>query len=289
MKPVTDPINAKTSQAPKRKTRPLPLKTLALLLTAATMTAGSSLAIASHQNRGATFSSHSEWHSGSRYFNNGHHNRQNIRHNQRHRNQAFGRVVNVQPVYKQVQIRKPHKECWTEYQYHETSNGYNAPARLSQRRNRNASPLLGTIVGGAIGNQLGRYSASSEARIGATIAGALIGTVVGNESINRNGSSANRHNSRQHLTQHDGHVRDRFDRLNRWDRGVSNPQHDPGYSNQTSRTPVQRCTTRTRTTTENRLSGYRVAYRYQGRLYRTTTQQHPGKRIAVEVSVRPRY
>jgi uncharacterized protein YcfJ len=35
------------------------------------------------------------------------------------------------------------------------------------------------------------------------------------------------------------------------------------------------------------LTGYNVAYKYRGNTYYTTTDQHPGKRIRVAVSVRP--
>lgn len=37
------------------------------------------------------------------------------------------------------------------------------------------------------------------------------------------------------------------------------------------------------------ITGYRVAYRYQGRTYHTRTQHHPGKRIKVQVNVQPAY
>lgn len=38
---------------------------------------------------------------------------------------------------------------------------------------------------------------------------------------------------------------------------------------------------------EERADGYRVTYRYQGQSYTTRMDHHPGKRIPVEVSVRP--
>ncbi len=40
---------------------------------------------------------------------------------------------------------------------------------------------------------------------------------------------------------------------------------------------------------EQRLTGYDVTYRYQGRLYQTHTTSHPGDRIKVRVDVRPVY
>ncbi len=39
--------------------------------------------------------------------------------------------------------------------------------------------------------------------------------------------------------------------------------------------------------TAERLIGYRVKYRYQGEIYTTRTEEHPGERIPIEISVRP--
>lgn len=39
---------------------------------------------------------------------------------------------------------------------------------------------------------------------------------------------------------------------------------------------------------EHRITGYDVTYSYMGQIYRTRTDRHPGDRIAVDVSVRPR-
>jgi len=38
---------------------------------------------------------------------------------------------------------------------------------------------------------------------------------------------------------------------------------------------------------EERINGYNVTYRYQGQTYTTEMDRHPGKRIPVEISVRP--
>ena len=47
------------------------------------------------------------------------------------------------------------------------------------------------------------------------------------------------------------------------------------------------CNTRYRTEYEQRIVGYDVSYRYQGRIYQTRTDRHPGDRIAVDA--RPYY
>ena len=50
---------------------------------------------------------------------------------------------------------------------------------------------------------------------------------------------------------------------------------------------VERCDVRHTYETEQRVSGYDVAYRYNGNVYHTRMPEHPGKRIRVQVSVRP--
>ena len=48
------------------------------------------------------------------------------------------------------------------------------------------------------------------------------------------------------------------------------------------------CRTSYRTEYEQRIVGYDVSYSYQGRIYQTHTDRHPGDRIAVDVAVRSR-
>ena len=45
------------------------------------------------------------------------------------------------------------------------------------------------------------------------------------------------------------------------------------------------CRTEYRTEYEQRIIGYDVSYSYQGRIYQTQTDRHPGDRIAVDVAV----
>jgi uncharacterized protein YcfJ len=49
----------------------------------------------------------------------------------------------------------------------------------------------------------------------------------------------------------------------------------------------RRCEVTQQTSYEEELVGYDVTYRYQGRIFTTRTQEHPGKRIPVLVDVRP--
>lgn len=48
------------------------------------------------------------------------------------------------------------------------------------------------------------------------------------------------------------------------------------------------CRTEYRTEYEQRIVGYDVSYSYQGRVYQTRTDRHPGDRIALDVAVRSR-
>lgn len=74
------------------------------------------------------------------------------------------RVINVEPVYTTVRISVPYQEC------------YKQEVRTHRHRgDKGASTLLGGIIGGAVGHNVGNH------RKGATIAGAIIGAAVGNE------------------------------------------------------------------------------------------------------------
>ncbi len=52
-------------------------------------------------------------------------------------------------------------------------------------------------------------------------------------------------------------------------------------------TSERRCELVDRYTTEERLLGYRVEYRYKGETFVTRTDEHPGRRIPIVVSVEP--
>lgn len=68
-------------------------------------------------------------------------------------------------------------------------------------------------------------------------------------------------------------------------RDVSN-RRNPG---RTEYRDQQVCQTSYQTQYTRELVGYDVTYKYQGRLYQTRTHDHPGKRIPVDVQVRPVY
>ena len=61
-----------------------------------------------------------------------------------------------------------------------------------------------------------------------------------------------------------------------------NARHYGGYTDQ-----VEKCRTIQETIEEERVVGYDVSYRYQGKTYRTRTQSHPGDSIRLRLSVTP--
>lgn len=60
-----------------------------------------------------------------------------------------------------------------------------------------------------------------------------------------------------------------------------------GYRTYTE--PVERCEIRHEYTEESRVVGYKVKYRYNGRIYHTRMDRHPGDRIPVNVTVSPAF
>lgn len=61
-----------------------------------------------------------------------------------------------------------------------------------------------------------------------------------------------------------------------------NARHHGSYTDQ-----VEQCRTVQETIEEERVVGYDVSYRYQGRNYKTRTQSHPGDSIKLRLSVTP--
>lgn len=122
--------------------------------------------------------------------------------------------------------------------------------REEARRGRrsNGGALLGALIGGAIGNHFG----SGRGRDAATLAGATIGYSIGKEEQRQSDYRNGR------------------------------------YVERVVHTEEQRCRVETEFHEDERVVGYDVAYRYNGRVYHTRTDAHPGDTIEVRVDVRPR-
>lgn len=80
---------------------------------------------------------------------------------------AYADVLRVDPIYETVVVDQPREECYdTEVQ-----------RQGSRYDNTNTGTIVGAIVGGALGNQVGK----GDGRKAATVAGAVIGGMVGRE------------------------------------------------------------------------------------------------------------
>ncbi|MEO0421897.1 MAG: glycine zipper 2TM domain-containing protein [Pseudomonadota bacterium] len=104
----------------------------------------------------------------------------------------------------------------------------------------------------------------------ATLAGGVIGGLVGNQFGSGRGNTA--------ATVVGGLLGATIAN----DVARNNRDRDRGYSEE-----VRRCETVSEVRYEERVEGYDVTYRYNGRTYQTRTQNHPGDRIALRVSVTP--
>jgi uncharacterized protein YcfJ len=88
----------------------------------------------------------------------------------------YAKVVDVQPLMRQVRVSSPQRECWDETRY-DDRDSYGPP----RARNAGGSTLLGAVIGAAIGNQIGH----GDGRRAATAAGAIIGAGIGNAQAGR--------------------------------------------------------------------------------------------------------
>ncbi len=116
-----------------------------------------------------------------------------------------------------------------------------------RRHRSNSGAILGAIIGGVVGNQFG----SGHGRDAATVAGAALGYSVGRDEQRRN-----------------DHYRGRS-----------------RYGERVVHGDQQRCRIETDYQSQQRVQGYDVAYRYNGRIYHTRTDAHPGDTIRVRVDI----
>lgn len=156
------------------------------------------------------------------------------KHHDRYDSWDYARVVDVEPIYRDVRVREPREICTEEP----------VTERVVHRgRAHPGAVLFGAVVGGVIGHQFG----GGRGQDVATAAGAVIGA---NHAAGR--------------TYRDGRV--------------------------TERTIYEtRCETVREARYGSRIEGYDVAYRYNGRLFHTRTDEHPGSRIRVRVDAEPRH
>ena len=160
----------------------------------------------------------------------------------------YARVVDVEPIVRNVRVSTPRRQCWNETRYEEvrySDGGRREPPRAA------GSMILGGLIGAAIGTQVGH----GDGRRAATVAGAVIGTAVGHDAAARREAG------------NGGYARRDYRETRPYD--------------------VERCDVRYDEEYERHIEGYRVTYVYEGRTRTTRLPYDPGDRIRVRVDVHP--
>lgn len=88
----------------------------------------------------------------------------------RHSYHEEARVLHSTPVYRRVEYSEPVRRCWNE------------EVRVERRGRSHTPKILGALIGGAIGNELGHHK--SNQRVGA-VAGAILGGSVASDLSRR--------------------------------------------------------------------------------------------------------
>ena len=174
----------------------------------------------------------------------------------------YAQVLRVDPIGNQYGSNYGNggyqrQECWNE-QTNGYENGYyrDSSGRLyrgNTSRGITQKEVIGALIGGALGNQVGK----GDGRKAATIAGIVAGAAIANHT----GDGRYANNDYDQYRDNSGVVR-RCRTV--YENGGNN--YDNGYGNQ---------------------GGYNVTYRYAGQTYRAVTRTNPGRSMRVVVSVRP--
>ncbi len=171
-------------------------------------------------------------------------------------------VLSAQPIYERNSV--PRQECTNETVTTDrvvpsqgsgyVSAGYQQPAPPSERT-IGAGTVIGAIIGGVVGHQFGRSSGGRDVGTGV---GVVAGGLIGNQIENSPPANAGQ-----------AYVQG----------GPARVDYIPETRN------VQRC----QTVYDNRdeVTGYNVAYRYQGRDYTTRMAYDPGSSMRVQVNLTP--
>ncbi|MCO6441914.1 MAG: glycine zipper 2TM domain-containing protein [Nitrococcus mobilis] len=79
----------------------------------------------------------------------------------------YARVIHVEPIYREVAVTTPQRECYEQPVYH------------NYRVNRDGDGALAAIVGGVVGGVIGHNLGRGRHRAPVTIAGTLAGVGIG--------------------------------------------------------------------------------------------------------------
>lgn len=94
---------------------------------------------------------------------------------------AYADVLRVEPVYEIVRYREPQQQCY-DAEVERVERGGGDPT---------GGTIVGAIIGGALGNQVGK----GNGRRAATVAGAVIGGAIGRDIDKNNGGPDRRYTS----------------------------------------------------------------------------------------------
>lgn len=81
---------------------------------------------------------------------------------------VYAEVVDVEPLFRTVRVRRPERECWDEEVYDDR-----------YRRHRGTAPA--TVAGGIIGGAVGRQFGDGKGRDAMTVVGTLIGSAIAHD------------------------------------------------------------------------------------------------------------
>ena len=160
--------------------------------------------------------------------------------------ESFGdraRVVSAHPVYERIPVTR--EQCWNE-----RSRGYEERrvTRTDTGAPIGAGTVLGAIVGGVAGHQVGRGRGNDAATVG----GAIVGGLIGNQMERNNADEPER---------------------------VTEVERVPVERN------VERC--RKVDEVREATVGYDVRYEYNGRQFVTRMPNDPGRFVHVRVDLQP--
>lgn len=96
---------------------------------------------------------------------------------------AYAEVVQVTPVYREIRVSSPLKECWQE------------PVRHTQQRHHDSNSVGGALAGGLIGGIIGHQFGQGRGNKLATAVGTIIGAQAGHDA-SRGSAYAERHYTR---------------------------------------------------------------------------------------------
>ena len=172
-------------------------------------------------------------------------------------------VVRVEPMYDRYATGGyQRQECWDE-RTNAYDSGYYRDANGRLYRNGADSNTNGTLIGALIGGALGNQVGKGDGRTAATVGGAVIGGMIGNNVDRNNVAGSTSQSGYNQYRDNSGVVR----RC----RTVTDYDNNRYASNQQG----------------GQVAGYTVTYRYAGQTYTSVTNRRPGRTMRVVVDVRP--